>query len=108
MNKMNVLKTVIEVIDGVEKEFVMIELNEYNNYMLLTNPLYEKMAAKEKKAIEKEQKQEDIERRKIEKIVERDRREKEEEIAYQNSIKTQIMMNKHHNDKIKNKSKKTY
>ena len=25
MNKMNVLKTVIEVIDGVEKEFVMIE-----------------------------------------------------------------------------------
>ena len=31
MNKMNVLKTVIEVIDGVEKEFVMIELNEYNN-----------------------------------------------------------------------------
>lgn len=98
---MNVYKTVIEVVDGVEKEFVMIELNEYNNYMLLTNPLYERMAAKEKKAIEREQKQEDIERRRIEKIEERDRREKEEEIAYQNSIKTQIMMNKHHNDKIK-------
>jgi hypothetical protein len=44
---MNVLKTVIEVIDGVEKEFVMIELNEYNNYMLLTNPLYQKIAEKE-------------------------------------------------------------
>ena len=27
-------------IDGVEKEFAMIELNEYYNYMLLTNPLY--------------------------------------------------------------------
>ena len=101
MNKMNVLKTVIEVIDGVEKEFVMIELNEYNNYMLLMNPLYQKMAAKEKREIEKEQKQEDIERRRIEKIEERDRREKEEEINYQNSIKTQIMMNKHHNNKIK-------
>ncbi len=25
MNKMNVYKTVIEIIDGVEKEFVMIE-----------------------------------------------------------------------------------
>ena len=98
---MNVLKTVIEVIDGVEKEFVMIELNEYNNYMLLMNPLYQKMAAKEKREIEKEQKQEDIERRRIEKIEERDRREKEEEINYQNSIKTQIMMNKHHNNKIK-------
>ncbi len=52
MNKMNVFKTVIEVIeviDGVEKEFVMIELNEYNYYMLLTNPLYENMAAKEKR-----------------------------------------------------------
>ena len=98
---MNVLKTVIEVIDGVEKEFVMIELNEYNNYMLLTNPLYEKMAAKEKKAIEKEQKQEDIERRRIEKIEERDRREKEEEAEYKNSIKSQIMINKHHNNKIK-------
>ena len=73
---MNVYKTVIEVVDGVQKEFVMIELNEYNNYMLLTNPLYEKMAAKEKKAIEKEQKQEDIERRRIEKIEERDRRER--------------------------------
>ncbi len=32
---------------------------------------------------------------------ERDRKEKEEEINYQNSIKTQIMMNKRHNDKIK-------
>ncbi len=65
MNKMNVLQTVIEVIDGVEKEFVMIEINEYNNYMLLTNPLYEKMAANER-----EQKQEEIERRRIEKIEE--------------------------------------
>ena len=98
---MNVYKTVIEVIEGVEKEFVMIELNEYNHYMNLTNPLYEKIAAKEKKIIEKEQKQEDIERRRIEKIEERDRREKEEEINYQNSIKSQIMINKHHNDKIK-------
>lgn len=98
---MNVYKTVIEVIEGVEKEFVMIELNEYNHYMNLTNPLYEKIAAKEKKVIEKEQKQEDIERRRIEKIEERDRREKEEEINYQNSIKSQIMINKHHNDKIK-------
>ena len=79
----------------------MIELNEYNNYMLLTNPLYEKMAAKEKKAIEKEQKQEDIERRRIENIEERDRKEKEEEIAYQNYIKSQIMMNKHHNNKLR-------
>ena len=101
MNKMNVYKTVVEVIDGVEKEFVMIELNEYNNYMLLTNPLYHKIAEKEKKAIEKEQKQEDIERRRIEKIEERNRREKEEEDNYQKSIKTQIMMNKHHNNKIK-------
>ena len=100
---MNVYKTVIEVIEGVEKEFVMIELNEYNHYMNLTNPLYEKIAAKEKKVIEKEQKQEDIERRRIEKIEERDRREKEEEINYQNSIKSQIMINKHHNDKIKKK-----
>jgi hypothetical protein len=33
---MNVYKTFIEVIDGAEKEFVMIELNKYNNYMLLT------------------------------------------------------------------------
>ena len=50
---MNVYKTIIEVIDGVEKEFVMIELNEYNSFMHLTNPLYQKIVAKEKKAIEK-------------------------------------------------------
>ncbi len=37
----------------------------------------------------------------MEKIEERNRREKEEEINYQNSIKTQIMMKKHHNNKIK-------
>jgi hypothetical protein len=51
MNEMNVYKTVmvVEVVDGVEKEFVMIELNEYNNYMLLKNQFYERMAAKEKK-----------------------------------------------------------
>ena len=48
MNKMNVYKTVIEVIDGVEKEFVMIELKKYNKYMLLTDPLYQKIAEKEK------------------------------------------------------------
>lgn len=101
MYKMNVYKTIIEVIDGVEKEFVMIELNEYNSFMHLTNPLYQKIVAKEKKAIEKEQKQEDIERRRIEKIEEKNRRENEEEIKYQNSIKTQIMVNKHHNNKIK-------
>jgi hypothetical protein len=52
---------------ALKKEFIMIEINEYNNYMLLTNPLYEKMAAKEKKKIEREQKQEEIERRRIEK-----------------------------------------
>ena len=91
---MNVLKTVIEVVDGVEKEFVMIELNEYNNYMLLTNRLEKRRAAKE-------QKQEDIERQRIEKFEERGRSEKEEEVNHQNSIKTQIMMNKHHNDKIR-------
>ncbi len=30
MNKMNVYKIVVEVIDVVEKEYVMIELNECN------------------------------------------------------------------------------
>jgi hypothetical protein len=59
------------------------------------------MAAKEKKAVEKEQKQEEIECRRIEKIEERGRRENKEEISYQNSIKSQIMMNKHHDNKIK-------
>lgn len=98
---MNVFKTVIEVVDGVQKEFVMIEVNEYYNFMLLTNPLCEKIAAKEKKAIEKEQKQEEIERQRIERIEERERREQEQEIQYQNSIKSQIMINKHHNNKIK-------
>ncbi len=70
---MNILKTVIEVIDGVEKEFVLIEWNEDNYYMLLTNPLHESMAAKEKKRIESEQKQ-DIERRRIEVFERRHRR----------------------------------
>ena len=44
---MNVYTTVIDVIDVVEKEFVMIKLNEYNHYMNQTNLLYEKIAAKE-------------------------------------------------------------
>ncbi len=55
--------------------------------MHLTNPVYEKIAAKERKAIEKEQKQEDIKHRIIEKIEERNRREKEEEINYQILLK---------------------
>ena len=50
---MNVFKTVIEVVDGVEKEFVMIEVNEYYNFMLLTNPLCEKIAAKEKRPLKR-------------------------------------------------------
>ena len=51
--KMNVYKTVIEVIYGVEKEFDMIELNEYNHYINVTNPLYEKIAAKEKRILKR-------------------------------------------------------
>ncbi len=49
MNKMNVYKTGIEVIDGVEKEFIMLKSNEQNNYMRLTNRFCEKIAAKKKK-----------------------------------------------------------
>ncbi len=60
-----------------------------------------KWQQKKKKTIDREQKQENIERQRIEKIEERNRRKKEEEINFQNSIKSQIMMNKHHNNKIK-------
>ena len=44
----NVYKTVIGVIDGVERIF-MTELHEYNHCMNLTNQLYESLAKKEKK-----------------------------------------------------------
>ena len=47
---------------------IIIELNEYNHCMNSTNQLYESIA-------EKEQKLEDIERRRIGKLVENDRRE---------------------------------
>jgi hypothetical protein len=47
---------------------IIIELNEYNHCMNSTNQFYESIA-------EKEQKLEDIERRRIGKLVENDRRE---------------------------------
>jgi hypothetical protein len=43
---MNVYKKVTELIDGVEKEFVMIDIDEYNNYILVTCCSYEKLQTK--------------------------------------------------------------
>ena len=63
---------------------------EFEGIMLPSSLVIAHYFEKEKKAIEKEQKQEDIERRRIEKIEERNRREKEEEINYQNSINLRL------------------
>jgi hypothetical protein len=68
--------------------------------MELTNQLFLKKEEKEKKRVEREEKQEDTERRKIEQILEKERREQEKGEMYQKLIKTQIMNNKHHNDII--------
>ena len=50
---MNIYKRVFEVIDGVEREFVMIDIDDFNNYMFLTQTSFTKLQTK-KRAIIKE------------------------------------------------------
>jgi len=98
---MNVYKTVKEIINGIEKEFVLIEANEYYNYMLHTIPFNKKIIDKEIKNKEKEEKQNEIEAKRLEQIEEREKRLKQKEEHYNKLIEQQIIINKHHNEKIK-------
>ena len=43
MCQMKVYKRVFEVIDGVEREFVMIDIEDFNNYMFLTQTSFSKL-----------------------------------------------------------------
>jgi hypothetical protein len=51
---MNIYKCVFEVIDGVEREFVMIDIDDFNNYMFLTQTSFTKLQTKKEKILKRE------------------------------------------------------
>jgi len=98
---MNIYKRVFEVIDGVEREFVVIDIDDFNNYMFLTQTSFTKLQTKKEQLLKREERQQEAENKIIEKMKEKDRREEEREDKYKKSIETKIMINRHHNEAIK-------
>ena len=100
---MNIYKVVSEIIDGVKKDFVMIEFEEYNNYMLHIACSNKKLIDDEElnRKREKQLKQEETELKRINTINEHEERFKRREEKYKQSIEKEIQINRFHNEKIK-------
>lgn len=100
---MNIYKIVSEVVDGVLRDFVMIDFQEYNNYMLLVACSNKKLIDDEilKKKKEYQERQEAVERRKIEAIQEREQQEKEKQKKANERIEMEAKINRYNNEKIK-------
>jgi hypothetical protein len=100
---MTIYKIVNELIDGVNREFVMIDREEYNNYILYLALKNKKLVDSEylKKKKEKEEKQDEVEIKRINEIEERERHEKEKEEQRKEAIEKEIKINKFNNQKIK-------
>jgi hypothetical protein len=100
---MNILETGGKIINGVYQEYVLINLIEYNNFMIkfacsnktLVNDEY---LVKKK---EQQQKQDEVELSKTNAIEQRARREKEDEEERIRKIKRQEELNKSNNEKLK-------
>lgn len=100
---MTIYKIVNELIDGVNREFVMIDREEYNNYILYLAFKNKKLVDAEylKKKKEKEEKNEEVELKRINEIEEKERHEKEKEEQRKEAIEKEIKINKFNNQKIK-------
>lgn len=100
---MNIHKIVSEVIDGVKRDFVMIDYEEYNNYMRHIVYSNKKLVDDETiiKKREQQQKKEEVELKRIEDIKTKERREQEREEQHKASINKEIEINKFQNEKEK-------
>lgn len=100
---MNIYKIVNEIVDGIKKEFVMISIEEYNNYMIHIACSNKKLIDDEKLKLKREQqhKQEAVERRKIESINYKEKKDIDKEKQLEQKIKDEIKINKFNNDRIK-------
>ena len=110
---MNIHKIVSEIIDGVKKEFVMIDIEEYNNYMFYVACSNKKLINDEKinKKKKQQERQEAVERKKIETIKEKERKGIDKENKEKEKIEMEIKINKYNNEKIKKEKeelKETY
>ena len=111
MCKMKIFKRVFEVIDGIEREFVMIDIEDFNNYMFLTQTSFSKLQTRKEQLSKREEKQQEVENKRIEEIKEKERREQEKQDKYKQKIEQEIMINKHENErnnKIKEELKTEY
>lgn len=111
MCPMKIYKRVLEVIDDVEREFVMIDIEDFNNYMFLTQTSFSKLQTRKEQLSKREERQQEVENKRIEEIKERERREQEKEDKYKQKIEIEIMINKHENErnnKIKEELKTEY
>jgi hypothetical protein len=59
---MNIYKRLFEVVDGVEREFVMIDIDDFNNYMFLTQTSFTKLQTKKEQFLKREERQQEAEK----------------------------------------------
>ncbi len=100
---LTVHKEIIEVINGINTEFVVIEKEAYNDYMKKVAYSSDRLVSDKKinKIIIKQQKEADVELRIVNGIEERERREKEREQERERKKIKQIDINRHYNDNAK-------
>ena len=98
-------KEVSEVIDGINYEFVMIEKQSYNDYMKRVAYSNDRLVSDKyiKKITTHQQKEAEVEQRRVNGIEEKERREKEEEQERERKKNKQIDMDRHKNDDYKKK-----
>ena len=90
MCQMKVYKRVFEVMDGVEREFVMIDIEDFNNYMFLTQTSFSQLQARKEQFSKREERQQEAENKRIEEIKEKARREQEKEDKYKQKIENRL------------------
>ena len=103
INPLNVLETGGKIINGIYQEYVLINANDYNNFMIKFVCSNRKIVSDEflTKKREQQERQAEVETARVNGILEKERREKEAEVERIRKIKRQEELNKSNNEKLR-------
>lgn len=108
---MNIYETIEKVVNGVKRQFVLIDINEYNEFIINNNIIIKNNKIKDELIKKREEKHDEVENKRLELILTKERRYEEKENERINKINMEIINNKIINDNIKKEKeelKETY
>jgi len=98
---MNVLKVMNITINETDEECVVIRLKDYNDFMFANYAEFQKLHSRTVQLKKREEKQDDVESRRIEHIKRQELREQEHEERRKKYIEMQIIQNKYNNERLR-------